>query len=105
MIGWGGRIRTSECRFQRPVSYRLTTPQPIRNSFSRSALGGPSCLRSRFSNSDFFRIRGPLALGDAMGLENGPSFHLTWDSQFPISSHGSSFVFEHPKDRRTAAAH
>src|SRR5438034_7034089 len=26
-FGWGGRIRTSECRFQRPVSYRLTTPQ------------------------------------------------------------------------------
>ena len=25
--GWGGRIRTSESRFQRPVSYRLTTPQ------------------------------------------------------------------------------
>ncbi len=26
-FGWGGRIRTSECRCQRPVSYRLTTPQ------------------------------------------------------------------------------
>jgi hypothetical protein len=26
-FGWGGRIRTSECRFQRPVSYHLTTPQ------------------------------------------------------------------------------
>ena len=25
--GWGGRIRTSECRNQNPVSYRLTTPQ------------------------------------------------------------------------------
>ena len=24
--GWGGRIRTSECRNQSPVSYRLTTP-------------------------------------------------------------------------------
>jgi len=23
MFGWGGRIRTSESRFQRPVSYRL----------------------------------------------------------------------------------
>src|SRR6266487_3735625 len=30
--GWGGRIRTSECRFQRPVSYRLTTPQQLRIS-------------------------------------------------------------------------
>src|SRR5262245_34066507 len=25
--GWGGRIRTSECGLQRPVSYHLTTPQ------------------------------------------------------------------------------
>ena len=25
--GWGGRIRTSECGFQRPVPYRLATPQ------------------------------------------------------------------------------
>ena len=24
--GWGGRIRTSECRNQSPVSYHLTTP-------------------------------------------------------------------------------
>ncbi len=28
--GWGGRIRTSECRNQNPVSYRLTTPQQKR---------------------------------------------------------------------------
>ena len=28
-FGWGGRIRTSESRFQRPVSYRLTTPQSL----------------------------------------------------------------------------
>ena len=26
-IGWGGRIRTYECRFQRPVPYHLATPQ------------------------------------------------------------------------------
>ena len=26
-FGWGGRIRTSECGLQRPVSYHLTTPQ------------------------------------------------------------------------------
>jgi hypothetical protein len=25
--GWGGRIRTSECGLQRPVPYRLATPQ------------------------------------------------------------------------------
>ena len=26
-IGWGGRIRTSECRYQKPVPYHLATPQ------------------------------------------------------------------------------
>ncbi len=26
ICGWGGRIRTSECRNQSPVSYHLTTP-------------------------------------------------------------------------------
>src|SRR5215216_138657 len=26
-IGWGGWIRTNECRFQRPVPYHLATPQ------------------------------------------------------------------------------
>jgi hypothetical protein len=26
VIGWGGRIRTSECRDQNPVTYRLSTP-------------------------------------------------------------------------------
>src|SRR5438270_11897533 len=26
-LGWGGRIRTCECRFQRPVPYHLATPQ------------------------------------------------------------------------------
>ena len=25
--GWGGRIRTYECRIQRPVPYHLATPQ------------------------------------------------------------------------------
>ena len=25
--GWGGRIRTSACRYQKPVPYRLATPQ------------------------------------------------------------------------------
>ena len=26
-FGWGGRIRTYECRLQKPVPYRLATPQ------------------------------------------------------------------------------
>src|SRR5581483_772388 len=31
-IGWGGRIRTYECRIQRPVPYHLATPQHERPS-------------------------------------------------------------------------
>src|SRR5688572_2155801 len=32
LFGWGGWIRTNECRFQRPVPYHLATPQkPIQN--------------------------------------------------------------------------
>ena len=27
--GWGGRIRTYECRLQKPVPYRLATPQKM----------------------------------------------------------------------------
>ena len=26
MVGWGGRIRTCECRYQKPVPYHLATP-------------------------------------------------------------------------------
>ena len=27
-VGWGARIRTWECRYQKPVPYHLATPQP-----------------------------------------------------------------------------
>jgi hypothetical protein len=27
VYGWGGRIRTCECRYQKPVPYHLATPQ------------------------------------------------------------------------------
>src|SRR3546814_8540231 len=30
--GWGGRIRTGACRYQKPVPYRLATPQHVRPS-------------------------------------------------------------------------
>src|SRR5436305_9770091 len=29
-FGWGGRIRTCECRYQKPVPYHLATPQQAR---------------------------------------------------------------------------
>ena len=28
--GWGGRIRTCECRLQKPMPYRLATPQSFK---------------------------------------------------------------------------
>ena len=28
-IGWGARIRTWECRYQKPMPYHLATPQPV----------------------------------------------------------------------------
>ncbi len=35
-FGWGGRIRTSEWRFQRPLTYHLSTPHPeVPRGFSR----------------------------------------------------------------------
>ncbi len=37
--GWGGRIRTFECRFQRPVPYHLATPQLSPEGANRPALG------------------------------------------------------------------
>src|SRR5215470_1494844 len=35
--GWGGRDRTSECRNQNPVPYRLATPQRLKNRWNFSA--------------------------------------------------------------------
>lgn len=35
--GWGGRIRTSECRDQNPVPYHLATPQEEKSMNFRGA--------------------------------------------------------------------
>ena len=62
MYGWGGRIRTCECRDQNPVPYHLATPQylkPSRNQgrsgFSH-ALIGLSPLKGAF-----YQVRPPSA--------------------------------------------
>src|SRR3546814_15935768 len=49
--GWGGGIRTCACRYQKPVPYRLATPQHVRlnrieeaSLYSSRACGqGPFC--------------------------------------------------------------
>lgn len=35
--GWGGRDRTSECRYQKPMPYRLATPQQSRKNTGTDA--------------------------------------------------------------------
>jgi hypothetical protein len=42
--GWGGRIRTYGTRYQKPLPYRLATPQPCRASYSIQWLFGKSWL-------------------------------------------------------------
>jgi hypothetical protein len=37
--GWGGRIRTYECRFQRPVTCHLSTPQRPESLWERGVSG------------------------------------------------------------------
>src|ERR1043165_2249318 len=47
-LSWGGRIRTCECRFQRPVPYHLATPQSrfqAPRSGRRTAAHRPSARR------------------------------------------------------------
>ncbi|CDX34924.1 hypothetical protein MPLA_1800084 [Mesorhizobium sp. ORS 3359] len=36
--GWGARIRTWECRYQKPMPYRLATPQQAGHARLRAAL-------------------------------------------------------------------
>src|SRR3546814_12911912 len=44
--GWGGRIRTCACRYQKPVPYRLATPQqPVRRALYSAAT--PIARRAR----------------------------------------------------------
>ena len=40
-IGWGGRIRTSACRNQNPVPYRLATPQSTAGAERRRTILAP----------------------------------------------------------------
>src|SRR6476646_8808710 len=52
-LGWGGRIRTCECRYQKPVPYHLATPQqahPLEResgAYSRRARGWKGRWRGR----------------------------------------------------------
>ena len=39
VYGWGGRIRTYDTRYQKPMPYRLATPQLCRASYARYGAG------------------------------------------------------------------
>ena len=38
--GWGGRIRTCECRYQKPVPYHLATPQQVAAMIGAARVAG-----------------------------------------------------------------
>lgn len=42
-LGWGGRIRTCECRYQKPVPYHLATPQQAARRCGEGALIASAC--------------------------------------------------------------
>jgi hypothetical protein len=65
-FGWGGRIRTSESRFQRPVSYRLTTPQSLISKFLNPNIETRN--NSKIQMTEFQKNIENLCLG-----------HLTWN--------------------------
>lgn len=49
-VGWGGRIRTCECRYQKPVPYHLATPQHVRRAgliAGEHGCGTPLVIRCR----------------------------------------------------------
>src|SRR5438552_18621729 len=72
IYGWGGRIRTYECRIQRPVPYHLATPQYQvsdleRDHYSERDKGDP--LRPsacQYSRSDTVTAGKTRQLGSAL---------------------------------------
>lgn len=51
--GWGARIRTWECRYQKPVPYHLATPQQNEGKYkvsTRNAIGA----EKKFSSIELF---------------------------------------------------
>ena len=70
-IGWGGRIRTSECGDQNPVPYRLATPQlkRLRTRGSKPLCEKDPCLAFYFRFEGFKRL---FSLGTGIkNAENG----------------------------------
>src|ERR1043166_9413083 len=55
--GWGGRIRTYECRFQRPVPYHLATPQQTSEAARFDIAHAAQFYKERRANQ--FRVRSP----------------------------------------------
>src|SRR3954453_19943585 len=67
--GWGGRIRTCECRYQKPVPYHLATPQQTCPYAGKAALiaalaakGRPRAVRRFVESSIVIRIDGASLL-------------------------------------------
>ena len=95
--GWGGRIRTSEWRFQRPLTYHLSTPHP-------EASRGLSRRRRSSALLEPDRSRAARELGPGDGFhDRHPRLRL--DSE-PLERSGRSQGLvlrpERPEDGRAA---
>src|SRR5262249_17436305 len=76
-VGWGGRIRTSVCRNQNPVPYRLATPQCVAER-SRTILTRPLLFNANGGHCARHRIN--VVLRRFMGTTpeaRTPSFRIT----------------------------
>lgn len=104
--GWGGRIRTSECKLQRLVSYHLTTPQWLLLAgfgrlgfkfrfvrFQDFLLDQPTCLVvDRMSHILMCPVRPfPARHGNEISLVAGYYFHAPYDKGIVEGHIGETF--------------
>ena len=96
-FGWGGRIRTSEWRFQRPLTYHLSTPHPEVPVDSRASGDHPRCALARGHRAARERrLRNGLH-------DRHRRHHFFPKPREPFEGAPGAFrVTEHPEHRRAA---
>ena len=73
--GWGGRIRTSEWRYQKPLPYHLATPHRCAPSRMRRALAQPATRPMRRRAGINRRAAAPALLHRRAALAISPPSH------------------------------
>ena len=96
--GWGGRIRTCECRYQKPVPYHLATPQ--RGAQSRAGGGGLQ-PRPTGRGDRFFSCISPLAPPGAGGY-TAPSNGVPERCGAPLHGGGETSPLADRSERSSA---